>query len=90
LTYLEPKRDSDTLVFGHDENEVNLMLDGTLTMHTNICYLSKYRYITNVNLSREDISKEIDQYISNLEMVNAGTVSLQESCYRCIYGVKKI
>jgi hypothetical protein len=89
LTYLSKKEESETLVFGHEENEVNLMLDGTLTMHTNICYLSKYRYITNINLPTDIISKEIDQYISNLEMVNAGDIPLQEACYRCIYGVNK-
>ncbi len=88
-TYLEKQKETGVLVFGHEENEVNLMLDGALTMHTNICYLSKYRYITNVNHPPETVSDEIDEFVSNLAMVNAGWVSLKEACYRCIYWINK-
>jgi hypothetical protein len=69
-TYLSEDETNKSLVFGHEENEVNLMLDGSLTMHTNICYLSKYRYITNVFHPQKQISKDLDQFILNLKNVN--------------------
>jgi hypothetical protein len=54
-------------------------------MHTNICYLSKYRYIANVLDAPKKISADVDKFFQNLEAVNKGDISLEEACYRCIY-----
>jgi len=77
----------DSLIFWHDENELNIMIDGSLTIHTNICFLSKYRYIANVLDEEEKIVQDMNQFYQNLEQVNSGTVSLEEACYRCIYWI---
>ena len=77
--------DNDVIHFTHPENEINLMLWGDITMHTNICYLSKYRYITNIFQSEDKIKSDISIFYSNLESVNKNSISLSHSCYKCIY-----
>ncbi|QFR39605.1 hypothetical protein A9Q91_05285 [Candidatus Gracilibacteria bacterium 28_42_T64] len=71
--------------FTHDENEINIMLNGDLTMHTNICYLSKNRNMLNVYDSDEKIKKDFDRYYNRLEEINSKR-DLFSSCYECIYG----
>lgn len=88
-TYLRSDVENTTLIFWHEENEINLMLDGSLTMHTNICYLSKYRYITNVWHTSEKIEQDIALFRENLGNVNARWISLEKACYRCIYGINQ-
>lgn len=70
--------------FNHEENEINIMLNWDLTMHTNICYLSKYRYICNVFDNNDQQKSDFEKFYENLKKVNTEK-TLFKKCYKCIY-----
>jgi hypothetical protein len=76
------------LYFNDPDSEVSLGIDWSIMMHANNCYLSKYRYITNVFTDEIQMHSDIDIYMQNLQLVNNWFSSLERTCYKCIFWKK--